>query len=312
MYVPIKKLEAGPISQVCLIKEINQLHTKDKKRPFTSIVLTDKSGEIKAFVWDKHLTHLRPNTFIKLSGEVKEHEGSMVLRVNEQSITPINTPKNLEDYVYSLDCLSVSNLWEELQGFIQAIQDPFFKGIVNSIINEHENFGVFNLRNCPLTIHRFGQYHGALLEHIIYCARNAKSFQQNYFDRNAPIDPDLLLAILVLHDMGNLKAFTNFNRPQLKVQAKLHGKTCLSLGIVRGAVNEEELSPIEEIKLAKLEHGIMAATEYMKPKFIEAMLAQKIQEMDTLLGVYSRAINFAGHDQEFTDVPYLDTEVYNG
>lgn len=304
----INDIKVGPVSGVFLISICKALRTQDK-RPYTLLELKDKSGSIKAFVWDKQLTMLRPGMFIKASGVAREHDGAIVLKFEDTSITPVRQPSNLDDYVYSLDGVTLNRLWEELLGIIDGVNDKFYKTVLKTLLDKHETFGEFTLRNCPLTDEKYGTYAGALLEHIIYCCRHAKVIQHNYFDRNTPIDPDLLVTILILHDVGRLRAFKNL----FNVEKSREG-ILLSVPMLSYNITSELLVKVEEKDEKKslvLLQGVLEAGSKEPAKFIEAMLAQKIQEMDAHVAIYSRAINFAKPDQEFTDVDILGTQLWN-
>lgn len=309
----IDTIVPGPCSGTFLVSEVKQLKTKDK-RPYTVLELRDKTGQISAFIWDKQLTFLRAGIFIKASGEAKEHDGRVVLKLTPTAITPIKQPDNLDDYVFSLDAVTINRLWGELLGVVEGMQDKFYKAVIRELISKHESFGEFNLRNCPLTDERYGAYAGALLEHIVYCCRHAKSVQQHYFDRNTPIDPDLLVATLILHDIGRLRAFENIMSVTKSDAGKLLTTPILSHNMTLEIVNNIPKDTLDMKKVVKLLHAVLVAanSQHNKPMFIEAMLAQKIQEMDALVGIYSRAINFAKHDQRFVELDILGTELFNG
>jgi len=303
-----KDIIPGPVSDVFLVSTCKVLRTADK-RPYTLLELRDKSGIIKAFVWDKQLTYLRPGMFIKASGLAKEHDGAIILKFEETSITPVKQPLNLDNYIYSLDSLTLNKLWEELLGLVDGVYDKYYKSVLKMLLDRHETFGEFSLRNCPLTDERYGSYAGALLEHIIYCCRHAKTIQHNYYDRNTPIDPDLLVSILILHDIGRLQGLTNIFSVEKSRLGNLLSMPVLSFNITRELCDKVEEK--DEIKSLKLAQGVLEAGSKESTKFLEAMLAQRIQEMDALVGIYSRSINFAKSDQEFIDSDILGIKLWN-
>lgn len=311
----IEDIKPGPTSGVFLVSECKVLKTKDKKRPYTLLKLADKSGEIKAFVWDSELRHLRPGRFIKVSGQAKEHKGEMVLQLNQASITPVKEPENLDDYIYSLDSLTLNTLWEEFRGFINGVKTSYFKALLNTLLDRHDEISnEFTLKNAPLTEERYGAYAGALLEHIVYSCRNVKAIQQNYCDRNTPIDPDLLLSIVIFHDLGRLRAFENIMAVRKSQEGKLYPTHVLSLEVLRDVISKVEKYDGQRgnhLLAAKLREGIIAASSDANPKTIESLIAQKAQSLDALINIYSRAINFARHDEEFVSLQTEDGELFN-
>ena len=314
--IMIDDIKPGPTSGVYLISECKVLKTKDKQRPYTLLRLADKSGEIKAFVWDSQLRHLRAGKFVKVSGQAKEHNGEMVLRLNQASITPVKEPENLDDYIYSLDSLTLNTLWEELRGIINGVKSSYFSALLKTLLDKHDEISdEFTLKNAPLTEERYGAYAGALLEHIVYSCRIVKAVQQNYCDRNTPIDPDLLLSIVIFHDLGRLKAFENIMSVRKSQEGKLYPTHVLSLEVLQEIISHTKSyggARGNHLLAAKLREGIIAASSNEKPKTIESLIAQKAQSLDALIGIYSRAINFARHDEEFVSLQSEDGELFNG
>lgn len=303
------------VSDVFLIKEIQFVKTKDK-RPYTAITLMDRSGEIKSFIWDSHLTHIRAGTFVKVSGFCKEHNGSLVIRLKDTGITPVPRPDNLDDYILALDPMTIKTLWEELLGFVNNIQDKFYKAIVQYFVQHHDELGgEFNLKTCPLTDESYGNYAGALLEHIVYCLRHAKAIHQNYFDRNCPLDLDLLVSILIMHDAGRMQAFRQIFNIQKTPEFVLLGYQGLTTNILSAIISKVEIEAgaWDDIKQAKLFNGIYTAADLdKKPASLEGMLAQKIQNMDALVGAISRTLNFAKSDKTSVWCRITNSEIYNG
>ena len=131
----IRDIEAGAsVSGVFLIKAIQFLKTKDK-RPYSAITFVDKSDEMRSFIWDTHLTHLRAGMFVKASGIARMHKEQLVIRLTDSAITPVPTPDNLDDYINSLDGLTINKLWEELLGYVNAIQHTEL-GMLNNLIRK--------------------------------------------------------------------------------------------------------------------------------------------------------------------------------
>lgn len=311
----ISSIEPGKVSDVFLVQECKALKTKKDKRPYTLLKFKDKSGEIAAFVWDKELTY-SPGQFVKITGEAKEHKGELVLRIKEAAITPVRPPESLDKYLYSLDSLTVNNLWTELQGIINGVRCEGLKSLLTYVLDNHESLGNFNLKNAPLTDERYGAYAGALLEHIVYCCRHVKAVQQNYFDRNTPIDPDLLVAIVVFHDLGRLLALENTMNVQKSPLGKLMETSALSLSLLEQVIAKAEFTGGEwklyDTKLLKLREGVVAASDLnSQPKTIESLIVKSVQQMDAMVGIYSRAINFARHGEEFVRLQAADGEIFN-
>jgi len=312
METRLKDIGVGPFSGVLLLSNVKHLQTKDS-RPYTRLTLKDKSAEIDAFIWDDHVSFISAGDFVKVSGEVKLRDGEQkVLRINQSSITPVKRPDNLDDYIYSLDNETREQLWKELLKFIESVNDKLLKRLLENLISKHDELGTFTLKDCPLTDESYGSYAGALLEHIIYCCRHARAVQKNYYDRNAPINPDILITIIVFHDIGRIRAFENI----IKVRKSLEGEwlptPTLSLLIF------EEMSrdiQFDEVTVNKIRSGILEVADPDKsPTTLESLIAQNVQKLDALVSMYGRSANYTNKEgHPFNYVKGLrGVKVFNG
>jgi len=307
----ISDIAPGNFSGVFLVSECKVLKTRKDKRPYTAITFQDKSGQIKSFVWDKELNYIRAGSFVKASGEAKMHNDELVLRLTDTGITPVKQPDNLDDYIYSLDSLTIKTLWEELLSIVNGVPSKLYRPILDTLLETHESFGEFNLKNAPLTEERYGAYAGALLEHIVFVCRHIKAIQRNYYDRDLPLDPDLLVTIAVLHDIGRLKAFQNMMKIEKTVEGVMIPSADLSWDVTVQLISKLKIE-VDDQRLYKLREGIRSAADTdCVPKTIEALIVQKAQQLDALVGIYGRAINFTRRDETFVRLQAVDGEIYN-
>jgi 23S rRNA maturation-related 3'-5' exoribonuclease YhaM len=297
------------VSGIFLVKEISFLKTKDNgNRPYTAITFKDKSGEIRSFCWDKHLTLIRPGTFVKLTGNSQERNEEVLLSFKDSAIHPVKQPENLEDYILSLDSLTINRLWEELIGIVNGVQDKFYREILNKIISQHETLGIeFNLKNAPYDAHYGAHFAGALLEHMIYCLRHVKTIHHNYYDRNCPIDPDFLVAATICRSVGRLRKYENI----FAVQESQRGKTIplpiLSWEILKELVTGEELL---SNKFLKLEDAVLADENRMA-RSIEGNLVQFAEQIENRTVTFMRFLKFSKNEDKFIWVPELNLEIFN-
>lgn len=283
----IENIKPGKVSGVFLISSVKSLRTEDK-RPYTLFEFKDRVARIKAFLWNSSINYLKPGDFVKISCDAQEHKSELVLRLNETAITKIDKPENINEYIYALDRMTTNNLWTELMGFINSVQDKEITALLKYFASQHESVGEeFNLVTCPMDVDIYSNYSGGLLEHIVYTCRHAKAICRNYYDRNTPIDPDLLMAILILHDTGKLKAYKNILLPEKTMLGLTVPEQVLSMQVINRIISDAK------IKDSKKMQKIAVAALGNKPKFIEEIICQQLHDMDTMVGKFSKAINFA-------------------
>lgn len=308
-YSPLATLKEGQkFNQLALVKESNSF--KWNKGTFSVITVKDRSGELPCYINGEN-TPL-PGTFINVVGEIKRDK-EQKLKINATNVQVAKMPISLENFIFALDNLTKEKLKEELFASINSITDEYYANIVKQVLVPTDSGGQFDIYSAPLTDEKYGDYSGALLEHIVYSLRHAQSVQSNYIDRNSVINPDLVKSILMLHDVGRINAFTNIMAIEKTWVAKLIGVPNLTLKTVIEKAPARTTNE-DSVKFAKIIHGIDVCNYLDKtPLFLEAMIAQQVQKLDALTMIYSRTLNGAKPTQLFTwENPIIKTELFNG
>lgn len=307
-YTPLLALKDGQnFNQIALVKESNCIK---REKTFSVIVLKDRSGEIPCYITGEVTP--APGSFVLVVGKVgKDREQK--LKISATNIQNAKTPLSLENFIFSLDNLTKEKLKEELFESINSITDEFYTNLIKQVLMPTDDVGQFTLYSAPLTDEKYGNYSGALLEHIVYSLRHANSVQSNYIDRNTVINPDLIKSIIILHDVGRINSFTNIMAVEKTWIARLIGIPTLTLKTIIEKAPPRETKE-DSLKFAKIIHGIDVCNYLDKtPLFLEAMIAQQVQKLDALTMIYSRTLNGAKPTQLFTwENPVIKTELFNG
>lgn len=307
LYQSIIKLAEGQITQTFLVKKVYFGETINKK-PFTGLLLTDKTADIKCVVWESHLKNIQEGCFIQLSGEVKngidKDTGATKLQIisNKSSVTVVKTPENLADYTKSLDELTRDKLLAELNQFVQKIQDTHIKTLVEkSLMTEAVNGLTF--KYCPLSEDRPANYAGALLENTVYVLRYLDGIYLNSFDRTTNLNSDILIAGAILMKIGAIECFES---NLLLIQANVHSKLLIndaSLLLVSRNIPAE----MDPVKLAKILH-IVSNPE--QPRFIEALVISDLWLLSLKMDKYANAIQYTKSNQQFSSTALTGFELF--
>jgi 3'-5' exoribonuclease len=187
-------------------------------------------------------------------------------------------------------------MWEELQGYLRTIKNDHIRVLLNRIVVDHES----QLRVWPAAQQIHHAYRGGFLEHITKMAEVGRSIARSY-----GADEDLVLAGVVLHDIGKLQELAyEGGAGSYTRDGNLVGHIALGLMMVRAAANEISGFPVElrsQIEhLVASHHGTREYGSPVEPKSIEAFIVAAVDELDAKLNQVRRAISEDPSDDEFT------------
>jgi 3'-5' exoribonuclease len=164
------------------------------------------------------------------------------------------------------------------------ISDPALRALVVGVLEEHRGA----LLTLPAATHNHHAYAAGFLEHVLSVAQTCVYFARKYAalypDLDPPLDPDLVVAGGVLHDIGKLRelesgpAGASYTVAGTLIGHVLQGRDMLREAAARWTIDEE--------KLLRLEHVIVAhqrLPEWGSPKppmTFEALLVHFADDVD--------------------------------
>ena len=187
-------------------------------------------------------------------------------------------------------------MWEELNGHLRSVRNDHIRILLNRIVADHEA----QLRVWPAAQQIHHAYRGGFLEHITKMAEVGR-----YLARSYGADEDLVLAGVVLHDIGKLQELAyEGGQGSYTRDGNLVGHIALGLIMARETINgiagfpDHLRSHIEH--LIASHHGIREHGSPVEPKTIEAFILATVDELDAKLNQVRRAIAEDASDDEFT------------
>jgi 3'-5' exoribonuclease len=310
--------ENDAVQQYFMVRQSDSGVTKAGK-PFLSLVLGDKSGPMVARVWDdvyaKCPGPFAPGSHVFVQGKVRSYKGELQLIVDF-----INTVealrvlgKDLRNYDPELLCQATpcdrEALWQELRQLAETQIQPPLQDLVLKIMDLYqEEFLV-----CPAALRYHHPYLGGLLEHTWFVTRHALASLAIYPELNR----DLVLAGVILHDLGKVKELANPSAPERTVPGHLLGHVVLGWEMVRAAAQDLEfpdptlLVQLEHILLAH--HGTLEFGSPVVPKTREALLVNFLDDLDAKLKMMSQHLESDTGEGDFTSYNRaLQRDLYKG
>jgi len=272
--------KSGAVEGFCLVK-ICDKKTTAKGMPYLDMVLSDSSGEIVAKLWDyKEELHgnYEANNIVKIRGTISPYNGVDQLRIERIRLAIDADNINIEDFVQAAD-YSGDMMLAELENIVSTFTDIDFKNIVLRLLKDNRE----KLLYWPAAFKLHHAIRGGLLYHTLSVVRLAQSVCKIY----PSVNPDLLLAGAILHDIGKLDEF------EVAATGLASGYTIdgnLIGHLVRGAIAVEKVAeelriPADKYRLLQhmliSHHGEPEFGAAVRPMLLEAEVLASLDLLDS-------------------------------
>lgn len=290
-------------------KDVRQKKTGD---PYLSLVLSDKTGEIDAKMWDNVqgvLDAFAKDDFVRVKGETQLYQNRLQLTVH--AIARVDDSEvDLADFLPASK-RDPEEMWSELMGRVNAMKNCDLQSLLLAVLNDPVIGPAYRRAPAAKGIHH--AWLGGLLEHVLSLAALAEFTAAHYAD----IDADLLLTGVVLHDIGKIRELSYERSFSYSSDGQLLGHIVIALRILA-----DKLAALPDFppKLRMLvEHMVIShhgSLEYGSPKvpvFAEALLLHHLDNLDSKMEAMRAAVTRdAASDAEFTPyIPALERSVLN-
>jgi 3'-5' exoribonuclease len=275
----IQDLKAGDsIEDIFVLAEKN-LAQKRNGENYLNLTLSDKTGRIKGVVWDNvdRISHeTSTGEFVYVRGAVAEYRGSlqMVVRGMEISNSEAVDP---QDFLPATD-RDVDKMYARLVEITSLMDNPFLKRLFE-LFWADETFSVA-FKTAPAAKKMHHAYLGGLLEHTLSMAVLADRIVPHY----SGIDRDMLIAGVILHDIGKIREFVYDMKIDYSDEGRLVSHIVIAVQILEEKLRMIDDFPEQQAVLLKhmiiSHHGTREFGSPEPPKTIEAVLLNYIDEID--------------------------------
>ena len=246
---------------------------------FLLFQFNDRDGILKGVWWEptkEAETSIGINDVVKVGGEITEYQGGLQLKVawmeklEEGDFDPsIFLPTTARD---------TDELFQSITELISSLGNVHLKGLLEGI------FGAEGFRDEFLRAPAAKGWHhawvGGLAEHVVDMARLADRASEVY----PGIDRDILIAGVLLHDIGKMEELSVTNHITYSDRGRLLGHITLGSEMLECAIREIPGFP-EELAM-KLKHMILSHHGNLEhgspvvPMTVEAMLLHYLDNLD--------------------------------
>ncbi|HUU13340.1 MAG TPA: HD domain-containing protein [Terriglobia bacterium] len=262
------------------------IQSKERKiarngNPYLDLELRDATGVIRAKLWDcdRHVQEFDVDDVVRVVGEVENFQGTPQIRVRKISRC---TPEEIDlgDY-FPRSSRDPEEMYAALLGRVRELPPGPVGTLLLAVLEDPAIAERFKLAPAAMSYHH--AYLGGLVEHVLSLVELADQVCGHY----ASLRNDLVVAGLVLHDLGKIEELSYTRGFRYTTRGKLVGHISIGLEIVRGKMRQIADFPadlgvqIEHIILSH--HGQLEFGSPKEPMFPEALVVHYLDDLDSKL-----------------------------
>jgi 3'-5' exoribonuclease len=275
----IKDLQAGDSIDDIFVLFEKSLSRKRDGSPFLNLVVSDKTGSMKAVMWEDVQPvseQVNAGDFVRVKGMVNEYRGAPQLVIKEMAPRP-GDGFDPVDFLPST-ARDTDRMFERLKQITGSIESECLRRLIEAFWNDGEFVQQF--KSAPAAKKMHHAYVGGLLEHTLSMSILVDRIAGHY----GGVDRDLLLAGTMLHDVGKTREFEFTTRIDYSDEGRLLNHIVIGLQMIDERVRDIHPFPEELLFLLKhlvvSHHGSREFGSPEPPKTIEAVLLNYIDEID--------------------------------
>ena len=287
------------IATLFLVRE-KEIRTSSRSgKSWLELDLVDRTGRISAKMWDNFaviaVTFERDDV-VHVRGRVKLYNGQKELML-EQIIPAVERDYDLSDFLAHTK-YDVEKLYADLRAAIAAMKNPWLKRLLTSVADDPESAPKLKRAPAAMTMHH--AFLGGLLEHIVSLIGLGRAVAEHYRE----LDADLLLAGIVLHDIGKIDELCYDRGIDYTTQGRLLGHITIGAAMVRERIRAIPNFPAQLAMLVEhlilSHHGSYEFGSPSLPQTREAVALHFLDDMDSKMGAIRATLDSAEGNADWT------------
>ena len=294
-------LEDGQaVTSLFLVREKEIRTSMRTGSSWLQLELADRTGTISAKMWDNFTAiaaTFERDDVVQIRGRVKLYNGQKELTL-EAVLPSSERDYELSDFLPHTK-YDVEELYGQLGAVVAAMQNPHLQRLLAAFLDDPAIAAKLKRAPAAMTMHH--AFIGGLLEHIVSLIGLSRAVAQHYPD----LDADLLLAGVVLHDIGKIDELRYARSIDYSTEGRLLGHIMLGTGMVRDRIKAIPGFPpqlavlVEHLILSH--HGTYEFGSPSLPQTREAVALHFIDDLDSKMAAIGASIDSLAADDQWTE-----------
>lgn len=276
----VKELKPNEIATAIFLVHSKEIRQKRTGEPYLSMLLSDRSGELDAKMWDgvaEVMDTFDRDDFIKVKGLLQLYNNRPQFTIHK--LRPVEDHEVEFGDFFPASLRDAEEMFAELRGIVSSLSNPHVRALLDAFLDDPEIAPRYKIAPAAKTIHH--AFRSGLLEHVLSVCGLARLVAEHY----KTLDLNLLIAGAVLHDIGKIHELNYERGFSYSTEGQLLGHIAIGVRMLYEKLRAFPAFPVELRNL--LEHMILShhgLLEYGSPKvpiFPEALLLHYIDDMDS-------------------------------
>lgn len=256
-------------------------------KPFLTVMLQDRSGEIEAKLWDtsdEHVKMYQPQTIVLVAGEVHNFRGRLQLKIKQIRLANENDQISVSDLLEKAP-ITKEQINEKITKYIFEMKNPNIQRITRRLLKKHYD----EFLEYPAAMRNHHEFVSGLGYHVVSMLDLAKAIIELY----PSLDRDLLYAGIILHDLGKVRELSGPVATTYTVEGNLLGHISIIVNEIAQVAEELEIEGEEVVILQHLvlsHHGKMEWGSPKEPMIKEAEILHMIDNIDAKMNTLDRVL----------------------
>ena len=288
-------------------KDIRQKKSGD---PFLSLILSDKTGDIDAKMWDnvaEVMDTFERDAFLRVRGLPQIFQNKLQLTIHKLQRLA-DSEVELGDF-FPASTRDANEMFAELLGHIEAMRNPHLRALLQAFMSDAEIARRYRVAPAAKSIHH--AWLSGLIEHVLSLCTLAKMTAKHY----PGVDEDLLLTGVILHDVGKIHELGYERSFTYTTDGQLLGHIVIAMRMIDEKARQVPDMPPKLLTLVQhlvaSHHGTLEYGSPKVPSCLEAMLLHHLDNLDskmeTMRGLIGKDARIDGHWTGYS--PALDRAV---
>jgi 3'-5' exoribonuclease len=271
----------SPVRSTFLVQS-KELRTTSNGAAYLDLSLQDNTGVISAKLWDyseRTTPAFEADDVVQVEGHVESYRGAAQLRIRKITLCAPDEVK-LFDYLPRTR-RDPEEMYAALLERVRRMSEGPLRALLLSILEDAPLAEKFKLAPAAMSYHH--AFLGGLLEHV----SSLVALADRVVDHYPWLRRDLIVAGLVLHDLGKTEELSFTRGFRYSTRGQLLGHITMALEMVQTKIRQIPNFPaglkdeLEHIILSH--HGKLEFGSPKEPMFAEAMVVSFLDDMDSKL-----------------------------
>ena len=276
----VSELEPNQVVTTLFLVHHKDVRQKKTGEPYLSLVLGDRTGEVEAKMWDnvsEIADTFSRDDFVKVKGLLQIFQNRPQLTIHKM-MRVADSEVDFKDF-FPASQRDPNEMFAELRGILAEMSNPHLKALVEALLDDEEIAARYRTAPAAKGIHH--AWLGGLLEHVLSLTKLARMAAAHY----PGIDLDLLMAGVILHDIGKIYELSYDRSFGYSSDGQLLGHIVIALRLIaEKMVRFPDFPPrlrtlVEHMIVSH--HGELEFGSPKMPMFLEALLLHHLDNLDS-------------------------------